>query len=176
MSSKVTLENNTTETVVDDVNAACADGACADGACADGACADGACANGASTPNPKPTGKSVGFLVDIESKALIETFSDLEDFGVDKIMSILPKLMQHVENYKNLRGVQKRELIISMLKHIIDITDGPGNDAIWDPILKQLVPSLIDTLVEVDSGRLRLRKKPGFLGKLFCCKPKKVEG
>ena len=121
MAESVTLENNTTETVVDDVNvtAAVADAPVAD----------------APAPNPKPTGKSVGFLIDIESKALIETFSDLEDFGVDKIMSILPKLMQHVENYKNLRGVQKRELIISMLKHIIDITDGPGNDYLGIPSL-----------------------------------------
>ena len=182
MAESVTLENNTTETVVDDVNVtvAVADAPVADAPVADAPVADAPVADApvadAPVANPKSTGKSVGFLIDIESKALIETFSDLEDFGVDKIMSILPKLMQHVENYKNLRGVQKRELIISMLKHIIDITDGPGNDAIWDPILKQLVPSLIDTLIEVDSGRLKLRKKPGFLGRLFCCKPKKVEG
>lgn len=165
MSENVTVENNTTESVVDDVNVASA--------------ADNSSANSVEEPLPavsRKTAKSVGFLIDIESKAIIETFSDLEDFGVDKIMSILPKLIRHVENYKNLRGVQKRELIISMLKHIIDITDGPGNDAIWDPILKKLVPSLIDTLIKVDSGKLKLRKRPGFLGRLFCCKPKKIEG
>ena len=40
---------------------------------------------------------------------------------------------------KNFTGLQKRELVIKMVRHIIDITDGPGNDAVWDPILKQLV-------------------------------------
>ena len=113
--------------------------------------------------------KKLGFLMDIESKAIAETFSNIEDFGVDKIMDVLPKLIQHVEHYKNLRGVQKRELIISMLKHIIDVTDGPGDDAVWDPILKKLVPSLIDTLIDVNDGKIKLRKKQRWLGKLFKC-------
>ena len=94
MSDNVTVENNTTESVVDDVNVVSA--------------TDNSVSNSVDEPLPevpKKTAKSVGFLIDIESKALIETFSDLEDFGVDKIMSILPKLMQHVENYKNLHRV-----------------------------------------------------------------------
>mgnify|MGYP006099084671 CR=1 FL=1 len=113
--------------------------------------------------------KQVAFLVDVESKAIVETCADLENFNVSSMMTVLPKLIKHVENYKNLRGEQKRALVISMLKHIIDITDGPGNDDIWDPILKQLVPSLIDTLIEVNDGKLKLRKKPKCFGKLLLC-------
>ena len=113
--------------------------------------------------------KQVAFLVDVESKAIVETCADLENFNVSSMMTVLPKLIKHVENYKNLRGEQKRELVISMLKHIIDITDGPGDDEIWDPILKQLVPSLIDTLIEVNDGKLKLRKKPKCFGKLLLC-------
>ena len=43
-----------------------------------------------------------------------------------------------------------------MLKHIVDITDGPGNDDLWDPIIKRLIPGIIDTLVEIDKGKLKL--------------------
>ena len=111
--------------------------------------------------------KKVGFLIDIESKAIVETCADLENFDVSSMMTVLPKLIKHVENYKNLRGEQKRELVISMLKHIIDITDGPGNDEVWDPILKKLIPSLINTLIEVNDGKLKLRKKPTCFGKLL---------
>lgn len=118
---------------------------------------------------PKVEKKPVAFLMDIESKAIVESLGDLEDFSVSNLMKVLPKLMTHVENYKNLRGSQKRELVIKMVRHIIDITDGPGNDEVWDPILKQLVPGLIDTLVEVNDGKLKIRKrKLGFL-KAFCC-------
>lgn len=128
-----------------------------------------------SQPKPENEKKPVAFLMDIESKAIVESLGDLEDFSITNLSKVLPKLMKHVENYKNLRGSQKRELVIKMIKHIIDITDGPGNDEFWDPILKDLVPGLIDTLVEVNDGKLRIRpKKLNFL-KVFCCGKPKVE-
>jgi len=119
-------------------------------------------------PLPK---KPVTFLMDIESKAIVESLENLENFELSKLMSVLPSLMKHVENYKNLNGVQKRQLVINMVKHIIDITDGPGNDEVWDPILKKLVPGIIDTLIQVNDGKLKLRnkKKTFSLLKLFCC-------
>jgi hypothetical protein len=156
----------------------CSDGVCPDGTtCSDGVCCpDGVCPDGTtcvdvSTPVITKTveKKPVAFLMDIESKAIVESLGDLENFSVSNLMLVLPRLMKHVENYKNLRGSQKRELVIKMIKHIIDITDGPGNDDVWDPILKQLVPGLIDTLIQVNDGKLRLRKKPLSYLKVFCC-------
>lgn len=112
------------------------------------------------------------FVADIESKALMDAISEMEDFSIEKLMKVLPKLMVHVENYKNLNGQEKRGMVINMVKHIIDNTDGPGDDEYWDPILKRLVPGIIDTLVEVDKGKLKLKKKSGLLKlikKLNCC-------
>jgi len=125
--------------------------------------------------SPKQEKKPVAFLIDVESKALVESLGDLEDFSVSNLMKVLPRLMKHVENYKNLKGPQKRELVIKMIRHIIDITDGPGNDEVWDPILKQLVPGLIDTLIEVNDGKLKIRKRKLSFLKVFCCGPPKVE-
>ena len=123
----------------------------------------------------KPNKKPVAFLIDVESKAIVESLVDLEDFSISNLTKVLPQLMKHVENYKNLRGPQKRDLVIKMVKHIIDITDGPGNDEFWDPILKKLVPGLIDTLVEVNDGKLKIRKKRLNFLKNFCCARPKVE-
>lgn len=123
----------------------------------------------------KPNKKSVAFLIDVESKAIVESLVDLEDFSISNLTKVLPQLMKHVENYKNLRGPQKRDLVIKMVKHIIDITDGPGNDEFWDPILKKLVPGLIDTLVEINDGKLKIRKKKLSFLKVFCCGRPKVE-
>ena len=117
--------------------------------------------------------KNVNFLLDIESKALVETITPIiEDFKIENIMSVLPQIIKHVQKYNSLTGLEKKNMIISMLKHIVDITDGPGNDDYWDPILKRLVPGIIDTLVEVDKGKLRLKKKSlltKILKKLCCC-------
>ena len=114
--------------------------------------------------------RKIEFLMDVESKALVETIAPaLEDFSINNLMSILPQLMRHVKKYKSLSGIEKRAMVISMLKHIIDITDGPGNDDLWDPILKRLVPSIIDTLVEVDKGKLRINRKNSFMRKLLGC-------
>ena len=114
--------------------------------------------------------RRIEFLMDVESKALVETISPaLEDFSINNLMSILPQLMKHVKKYKSLSGLEKRSMVISMLKHIIDITDGPGNDALWDPILKNLVPSIIDTLVEVDKGNLRINRNNSCMRKLLGC-------
>ena len=123
----------------------------------------------------KPKTKAVAFLIDVESKAIVESLVDLEDFSISNLTKVLPQLMKHVENYKNLRGPQKRDLVIKMVRHIIDITDGPGNDEFWDPILKQLVPGLIDTLVEINDGKLKIRKKKLSFLKVFCCGRPKVE-
>ena len=93
-------------------------------------------------------------------KAIVETLEPLlEDLSVENLMKIIPELIRHVEIYTSFTGEQKRNMVINMLKHLIDITDGPGNDAIFDPILKRMVPSIIDTLVEVDKGRLKLTGK-----------------
>ena len=41
----------------------------------------------------------------------------------------------------------ENNMIVKMLKHIVDVTDGPGDDAVWDPIIKRMIPGLIDTLL-----------------------------
>ena len=118
---------------------------------------------------PVPESKKVSFMLDIESKALVETLTDtLEGFGINDLMVLVPRLMQHVQNYKNLSGANKKALVIRMINHVIDVTDAPGDDDILDPIVKRLVPGMIDLLVEVDGGSLRL-KKPSGLRKIFSC-------
>ena len=114
--------------------------------------------------------QKVSFVVDVESKAIVESMVEaLDNFSVDKLMDVLPKLISHVENYKNLSGSEKRTLVIKMLNHIIDITDCPGDDEIWDPIVKRLVPSIIDSLIKVENKQLKLRKKPKCFGRLLSC-------
>jgi|TARA_B110000285_G_scaffold226680_1_gene286817 hypothetical protein len=114
--------------------------------------------------------QKVSFVVDVESKAIVESMVEaLDNFSVDKLMDVLPRLISHVENYKNLSGTEKRGLVIKMLYHIIDITDCPGDDEIWDPIVKRLVPSIIDSMIKIENKQIKLRKKPKCLGRFLSC-------
>ena len=100
-------------------------------------------------------------------EALAITFKDI---SAEKIVDILPKIIAYVQKFKKLSGDQKKALIIQILNVIIDKTDGPGDDAVFDPILKRLVPVLIDTFIKIENKELKF-KPPGCLGKCLtkCC-------
>jgi hypothetical protein len=118
--------------------------------------------------------KQVDFTSDIASKALIESIAPLmDDFKIENIVEVLPEIIRHVQTFKNLTGSQKKNMIVSMLKHLVDITDGPGDDELWDPIIKRLLPGMVDMLVKVDQGKLRLNTSPcrSVLGIFSCCRP-----
>jgi len=93
-----------------------------------------------------------------------------KDISAEKIVDILPKIIAYVQKFKKLSGDQKKALIIQILNVIIDKTDGPGDDEVFDPILKRLVPVLIDTFIKIDNKELKF-KPPGFLGRCLtkCC-------
>ena len=85
--------------------------------------------------------------------------SQYDNFSLEDCVSIVPKLIVHVEKYKNLSGSDKKDLVIEILKLIIDKTDLPGDDTIIDPLLKQFIPTIIDTLIDVDKRKIKLNKK-----------------
>ena len=99
--------------------------------------------------------------VNIEGKAVIESIvgSFDGDLNVDTIILLLPRLIKHVDTFKTLTGKEKKNMIISMLNHIVDITDGPGDDDILDPVIKRVIPSVIDLVLVVDNGKLKVNKK-----------------
>ena len=95
-----------------------------------------------------------------EQKSLIEVIAaDFENMSIDNLHIILPQLMVEANNYKSLNTEKKKKLVIKMLEHLVDITDGPGDDDIWDPIIKRLLPGMLDLLVESNNGKLVPKKK-----------------
>ena len=126
-------------------------------------------------PSPPPKERrQVDFTTDIASKALIESIAPImDDFKIENLMEVLPQIIRHVQTFKNLTGEQKKNMIVSMLRHLVDITDGPGDDELWDPIIKRLLPGMVDMLVKVDQGKLKLNTNPcrSVLGIFSCCRP-----
>ena len=126
-------------------------------------------------PSPPPRERrQVDFTADIASKALIESIAPvMDDFKIENLIEVLPQIIRHVQTFKNLTGEQKKNMIVSMLRHLVDITDGPGDDELWDPIIKRLLPGMVDMLVKVDQGKLKLNTNPcrSVLGIFSCCRP-----
>ena len=106
----------------------------------------------------------------INSQSTIDLIEELsitfKDISSEKIVEIIPKILVHVKQFKKLSAENKKQLIVDILNQIIDKTDGPGDDEIFDPILKRLVPTIIDTFLKIDNGELSL-KKPNCIRKCF---------
>ena len=102
--------------------------------------------------------------VDAISKSLDDSIKDL---SLDNIIDLVPQLIKCVDKYNDLKGVEKKQLVVELINHFIDITDGFGDDAIIDPILKQIVPSVIDNLIKVDKKQLKLKEQLPFCLNIF---------
>lgn len=96
---------------------------------------------------------NVGELVD----KIVDNLN--EEFSVESVPIVIPQLLIELRKFKKLKAEEKKELVEVILKEIVDRTDGPGNDDIWDPILKRLIPRLVDTFLDVQNGKLKLKKR-----------------
>ena len=69
-----------------------------------------------------------------------------------------------------LRRVKKEKidlLIVDILMYVIDNTDA-GSLEVLDPILKKMIPGIIDNILQVENGKLVINKKT-FKEKFACC-------
>lgn len=69
------------------------------------------------------------------------------DDGLTKsdIPPILSILMMEVNKFKNLKGEEKRELVIGILNHLIEQIDQGEEDSQFEVVLKTMVPSMVDS-------------------------------
>ena len=76
--------------------------------------------------------------------------------NIQNISEVLIHAMTLVAIYPNLTGIQKKQLVIDVLNRLVDETH--YRDEIIDPILKSMIPPLIDNLVDVKTGQFRPKK------------------
>ena len=83
------------------------------------------------------------------------------------------KVLSKVTTMYHLNGEQKKDLVVDILEYVIDNTDA-GALEFLDPIIKDMLPGLIDTLVMVEGGKLKIAKPATCASKLksklcSCC-------
>lgn len=62
---------------------------------------------------------------------------------------------------------KKKDLIIDVLCYVVDNTDAGALESL-DPIIKKLIPNIIDAFIKVENGQLVV-DKPSMLKKYCCC-------
>ena len=122
-------------------------------------------------------------------KSVIDTSSPIKADDVvtigDDIVAIFPsgvnlknmadatmKVLTKVTNLYNLGAEQKKDLVVDILCYVVDNTDA-GALEFLDPVIKDMLPGLIDTLVMVDGGKLHIVKPNKIMDKVkagLCCK------
>jgi hypothetical protein len=95
-----------------------------------------------------------GYEEKVDAVKLTKTFNGLKKrfeasgLNVDNISLALISIMTEVKKIKTLRGSEKKQLVISVLNNFVeDIC--PGDDTPLELILKQMIPTLIDNIVEM---------------------------
>jgi hypothetical protein len=86
------------------------------------------------------------------------------------IITILFSLMQTIEQYTNVNGVQKKAVIIRVLDRFIKDKLGNTQEARdVSLIVKTALPSVIDTFVAIDTQKLKIKSKQCFKKIFACC-------
>lgn len=74
-------------------------------------------------------------------------------FGLDNILDVVIECMQYLATYRNLSGFKKRQLIIDSMLLLLDETNS-GEMELYEPIVKAMIPSTINTLIDVEKKKL----------------------
>lgn len=95
-----------------------------------------------------------GYEDKVDAIKLTKTFNALKKrfeasgLDVNNISLALISIMTEVNKIKNLRGSEKKQLVVSVLNNFVDDIC-PGTDTPLELILKQMIPGLIDNIVEI---------------------------
>lgn len=83
------------------------------------------------------------------------------------IVIILLSLIQSVENYEDVKGSQKKAIILDVLNHFIEGQIEDQQEEIEMKLLVQLtIPSIIDTFIGIDKKKIRVKLRKSLLS---CC-------
>ena len=91
-----------------------------------------------------------------------------------QIPIIIGMIMSLVENYKNLSGPEKKSVIVKVVKTLVtvkipDLIQLKKGDQDKLALIIQILPTIIDVLVEIANGKYNINKVASLLKRLFCC-------
>ena len=89
---------------------------------------------------------------------------NIQELSIHDIFSLLQKAMECVERYESLTGIQKKQMVLKAMQHIID--SKIGDNMVIKPTILSLLEPCIDTIIAVSKSEWLLNLKKG----TSCCK------
>ena len=97
---------------------------------------------------------------------LKETFPNGIDY--DTMVDAIVLAVKIISADRKTPGQQKKKLVVQAIHLLVDETDA-GALEILDPVIKSMAPTLVDNLIDVEKGKIRLNKRGSCLWKYLCC-------
>ena len=89
-------------------------------------------------------------------KFILQNFPQGVDHG--NTMEVVIKCVRFLaESKRKLTGQQKKKLIIDALLIVLDETDSGVLES-FEPIVKVMIPTVVDNLIDVEKGKIKLNK------------------
>ena len=100
-------------------------------------------------------------------EVIMETFP--HGFDHDNLMEAVIRAMRHLaRKHRRLTGQQKKKLIVDALLLVLDETNS-GALEVFEPLVKSMIPTVVDNLVDVEKGKIKLNKKGRSCLSMLCC-------
>ena len=87
---------------------------------------------------------------------LIKNYPD--GFTLENILELVVDAMQFLNKMVRMSGHQKRQCIIDALLLLLDETNS-GELEFYEPIIKSMIPSTVNTLIDVEKKKIKLNKR-----------------
>ena len=89
------------------------------------------------------------------------------------IITTLISLMQMVDGYADLKGAQKKAVVLEAILHLIDETVPENEKEQFKQLVLLTLPSVVDNFIKLDKKKLKIKTKKVFNSFLRCCLPGK---
>lgn len=107
--------------------------------------------------------------ITMELYSIIKRISINDKITKTNVIDICIKLMQLVEKYPNIKGEEKKRIVITVLKQFITDTLIIEEQLALLLFIEQILPSIIDTLISIDKKELTIKIRKGFKSLFTCC-------
>jgi hypothetical protein len=96
------------------------------------------------------------------NKELLKLISKHGDLSKDTIIPLCLEMVQIVESYKDLKGPQKKELVIEVLKEYAKLNLESPEEEIVLMAIDHLLPPAIDAFIAIDKKQVIIKTKNWF--------------